>query len=273
MSVCAFNTLPLRIITLYPKEFETVKSAFQETGFTNPISRFVAVNGKERQAQLKDDGVISVRALCEIDKMETREAHSSIPSWGGVGCYLSHEALWREAAASTHGLLIAEADVSPLPDALEKATAAFNEVVTALGGLPEVLYVGFSFSLDSQSFQGVTTCKRAMNRIMGTLCYYVSPIGAKLLLKRSRPVEVQVDSYMGYCFVLNPDTFRAFHMLHSVIPQKPWGTSIQTKRVEDLAGEGYTSSRDSLDVVIAFLVGCLFIIMVLHYHSLTSKRV
>lgn len=268
MSVCAFNTLPVRVISLHPEEYDTVNKAFRNTGFTNPISRFVAVNGQERQVQLKEDGIVSIRALCEIDKMKTREAHSSIPSWGGVGCYLSHEALWREAAASPHGLLVAEADVSPLPDALSKATAAFDEVIKALGGLPEVLYIGFSFSLDSQSFQGVTTCKRTMNRMMGTLCYYVSPVGAKLLLKRSRPVEVQVDSYMGYCFILNPDTFRAFHMIDSVIPQKAWGTSIQTKRVEDLAGGGYENGHNPFDKIVAFLFGCLFILLVIRLRSI-----
>jgi GR25 family glycosyltransferase involved in LPS biosynthesis len=264
-SISTFDKLPLRVISLHREEYDTVKNAFQSNRFTNPISRFVAVNGKERQAELREDGIVSIRALCEIEKMKTREAHSSLPSWGGVGCYLSHEALWHEAAASPHGLIIAEADASPLPDALIKATAAFNELVTRLGTPPDILHIGFSYSLESQTLQGVTTCKRVMNRIMGLMCYYISPRGASMLLKRSRPIEVQVDSYMGYCYILNLDTFKAFHMVQSVVPQKAWGTSIQTKAVEDLAGKGYENTRNPLDIVMAFLIGCLLILVIAHF--------
>ena len=266
-SVCAFDTLPLRIITLHAPEYDTVKTAFQDTGFVNPVSRFTAVNGKERQAQLKDDGVLSIRALCEIEKMKTREAHSSLPSWGGVGCYLSHETLWHEATASQHGIIIAEADAFPLPDAMAGATAAFDELVLRLGGLPDVLHIGYFFSVDAQPYKGVTTCTRTMNRILGLQCYYISPRGAKMLLKRSRPIEIQVDSYMGYCYSLNIDTLKAFQTVRSFVIQKSLtGTTIQTKRVEDLAG-GLNGTGDAFNTSIAFLVGCLFILLVLHFNT------
>ena len=266
MSVCAFNTLPLRVITLHTKEYDTVRTAFQETGFTNSISRFVAVNGKEKQTQLKEDGVISVRALCEIETMKTREAHSSLPSWGGVGCYLSHETLWHEAVASQHGIIVAEADAFPLPDAMAEATAAFDELVLRLGTLPDVLYIGYLFSLDTKPYEGVTRSTRTLNRVMGTQCYYISPRGASMLLKRSRPIEVQVDSYMGYCYSLNASTIKAFQTITPLVVQKSLGTTIQTKRVEDLAG-GPNGTGDVFNTLIAFLVGCLFILLVLHFNA------
>lgn len=226
------------------------------------------MNGKEKQAQLKEDRVVSVRALCEIEKMKTREAHSSLPSWGGVGCYLSHETLWHEAAASQHGIIIAEADAFPLPDAMAEATAAFDELVLRLGALPDVLHIGYFFALDSQPYEGVTKSTRTLNRVLGLQCYYVSPRGASMFLKRSRPIEAQVDSYMGYCYSLNANTMKAFQTVRTLVIQKSLsGTTIQTKRVEDLAGSNDTGNQTMFETSIAFLVGCLFILLVLHFHN------
>ena len=70
--------------------------------------------------------------------------------------------------------------------------------------------------------------------------------------------------------MLNPNTIKAFHTLQNIIPQKAWGTSIQTKTVEDLAGSKYENGANPLDMVIAFLVGCLFIILVIRYHKSTT---
>ena len=87
-----------------------------------------------------------------------------------------------------------------------------------------------------------------------------------MLLKRSRPIEVQVDSYMGYCYSLNASTIKAFQTITPLVVQKSLGTTIQTKRVEDLAG-GPNGTGDVFNTLIAFLVGCLFILLVLHFNA------
>ena len=253
-----FDGIPMRVISMKTSEFDTVKNKMQKAGFKNTITHFDAVNGKEKADELRESGIVSIRALCEIEKVITREAHSSMPSWGGVGCYLSHETLWKEAADSKEGIIILEADADPTVNAFVKSTEAFNELQKHLNGLPSVLHIGFFFSIQNRVEKGLTKSVRVVSRLLGLSCYYISPDGAKQLLRHSRPIEVQVDSYMGYCYLLNSDTLKAYQMNTPEVPQKQTGTTIQLKRVEDQAGSS-TPQTNKNDIFVAFLAGGIIV--------------
>lgn len=256
---CApFASLPVRVITITEKEFAGVRDSLKDAGFANPVSRFEAILGAGRRAEMMTSKEITTRALYEIEHGKTREAHSSMPSWGGVGCYLSHEALWREAAASSAGLIVAEADCRPAPGAANESARVFSDVCAFMGGPSELIWFGWLVAPEQIQEAGLRDIMRVPDRVLGLHFYYVSPAGARTLLSRSRPIEVQVDSYMGYMVKLAK--MAAFVPKRSLfVQQNETGSAIQLKRVEDvMAASPVQNSNNSnnhlLLAVMLFLV-------------------
>jgi GR25 family glycosyltransferase involved in LPS biosynthesis len=245
-----FAGLPVRVIAMTDEEFAAVRGSLEGAGLANPVSRFAAIRGADRRDELtRDAAAISPRALYEIEEGATRESHSSMPSWGGVGCYLSHEALWREAAASPAGLLVAEADCRAAPGAAAESARVFGEVCALLGRPPELLWLGWVVVLEQTAEAGLKEVVRTPDRVLGTHFYYVSPAGARTLLSRSRPIEVQVDSYMGYMTKLaRMDAFAPERSLFT--QENEGGTKIQLKRVEDVMASPCPNSDPAMVVLL-----------------------
>ena len=263
-----FSAIPMRVIAMTPKEFSDVRDPLVAAGFTNPISHFQAIRGADMRAKLMaDPTAISPRAVYEIEEASAREAHSSMPSWGGVGCYLSHEALWRESAASSTGVIIMEADCRPVEGAKAGAEKVFAQTSALLGRPPELLWFGFIYTHEQKSEIGLKDAVRVTDRVLGAHAYFVSPAGAKALLSRSRPIEVQVDSYTGYMTkLLGPQKLSAFVPVRSLFIQRnERGTTIQLKRVEDILGSPSQPTQPFLLAVafLLFLVVAVFLVLAL----------
>ena len=260
-----FTSLPVRVIAMTDEEFTSVRDSLKGAGLKNPVSRFEAIRGTAmRDEMIRDETAISPRALYEIEKAETREAHSSRPSWGGVGCYLSHAALWREAAASDAGMILAEADCRAKPDAAEESARVFADVCALLERPPELLWLGYLSAL-RQTPSGLNGISQVGGIVHGTHFYYVSPAGARTLLSRSRPIEVQVDSYMGYMTSLNSDKFASFAPQRTLFTQQnATGTSIQSKRVEDVMATGPDTTLLKLMGALIFILSflCVYLLLV-----------
>ena len=241
----SFNNIPARVVTMKKEEYETTKKRLEDAGFGN-ISHFPAVVGKEKKGEITGNrGKLSYRAETEIIHANSREAHSSMPSWGAVGCYLSHVALWEEAARSKNGILVFEADVKPVGDARKKFEHKFSQLVEHRGGRkPDLFFLGGFGSPTRTSVKGLEGVGRLTDRKYGTEAYYVSPEGAKKLLQHAFPMEVQVDSYIGYQILRDakkdtesskdPTLFEAFIVEDYLTTQENLeGSSIQTKPVKE----------------------------------------
>lgn len=238
------SSLPAYVITMTEEEFNKVKSALNIAGFSN-VTRFPAIVGKDMKAQLENDrSMITYRGVTEVDFASYREAHSSLPSWGGVGCYLSHLGLWREAERSPNGILVFEADATPSENAAYMAGEDMKALVNALGGhRPDFVYLGGFGAPPSEPVPNVPGVSRILDRKYGLEAYYVSPEGARKLIKDALPIEVQVDTYIGYKILRGAggserdkepeaDAFVAYQLNNHVVHQENQeGTSIQTKPV------------------------------------------
>lgn len=235
------DSLPSRVITMKEEEFEKTSKALADAGFRN-ISRLEAVNGKAMKSTISGDRtVITYRAEYEIDHAEYREAHSSMPSWGGVGCYLSHVKAWEEAMKTPHGLFVFEADAIPAgPDAYEETKKVLLQFVAAHSGKPpDLLFIGGNGYPKTEDVQGVPSVKRLLSRMFGTEGYYVSPEGAQKLRKEAYPIEVQVDTFISYVMRVDngPERFKAYVLTKKTMGQENQeGTSIQLKEVRDDGG-------------------------------------
>ena len=297
----SLKDVPSFVITMTEEEFQKVKQRLESAGF-HDVSRFAAINGKEKRGEvINDRDKLTYRAETEIVHSSAREAHSSMPSWGGVGCYLSHVALWEMASRSPNGILVFEADVKPFANAraeFEKKLKALVEHRSASatgdhgGKLPDMFFMGgFGYSpRDKTGTPKGAGISRLTDRKYGTEAYYVSPEGARKLLKDAFPMEVQVDSYIGYKILrgTQPNGARAFAAPDSgtgtgssssdeafdayivdtylAVQENLAGTSIQTKAVQ-----GGDTSRPDWVLVAALIVVSLSGLLLLYFHYKKSK--
>lgn len=252
-----FDNIPARIITMTNDEFDLAKDRLVQSGLKNPISRFPAIDGKSHRSTLVlDRSKITLRCLYNIEYSETRESHSDMPSWAGVGCALSHAQLWEEASKSKNGLIIFEADVVvQKPDATDKSREVFSELARTLQAPPDFLFLGYLNTEKPIEFSSLS--KQATSRVYGLQAYYVSPRGAKVLLETFYPVEVQVDSYIGY--LVGMKKINAYLSKANAYGQEGLRTSIQTKRVNEkmtvsLDWSGFWYPALALIVVVFFIV-------------------
>ena len=144
---------------------------------------------------------LSWRARAVLDgQLETTDI-SNLPSFGAVGCYLSHVALWRQLVASGD-----EAYAIFEDDARVRRPADLERVLRDAGDHPEydVLFLGWRFPLDtlfgrrrgppdaSGRFQPMLA-----PRFYETHAYVIRRRAAEALLRDALPIEMQIDAYMG----------------------------------------------------------------------------
>lgn len=264
------DSVPFYVMALSDAAYQKCKTKFVNAGFKNPIHHFNAVDGKKMRTELVDDrSKLSFRAMTEIEHSKERETHSSMPSWGGVGCYLSHVALWEKAKEG--GLFIIEEDAGPVSGAADTMRKEFEEV-QALKDDNYIYWPGYIGARFTEPV-GSTKFKKAKGVVYGAQMYYVSPAGAESLLKNAFPMEVQVDSYMGYVFVNN---LVSAYLSPSplVVQQNVTGTTIQTKRVGS-NDSGLTAKKDNLmtrtNAGIAVLFGILVFFLLFWWWNQSSR--
>lgn len=234
------DSVPGYIITLEEDNFKETKDRLEKAGFKN-LEWFQGVNGKEMADQLRNDRAkLSYRALTEIDHSDFREAHSSMPSWGGVGCYLSHVGTWKAARESNNGILVFEQDAIAMSnDSYDSVKKVLEDLYTVENKLPDLVYIGGFNVPEMDPVKGLSSVGRVKSRVYGLEAYYISPEGATKLLQNAFPMEVQVDSYNGYVIAETYDTpnaLKAYFMKEKFITQENnEGTSIQLKDVRDTA--------------------------------------
>lgn len=275
------DQIPARVIAMTDSEYNTVEKRLSKEGFKN-ISWLAGVDGKTVGPSLKSDrSKLSFRAQQEIEFSEYREAHSSLPSWGGIGCYLSHVDAWKEAEKSKTGLLVFEADAKPVPDAAAKFNAIFKAFQEQHhDALPDIFFFGGSGSQRHTTIPKSNALLRLLDRQYGTEGYYVSPAGARKLLQDALPMEVQVDTYIGYKIERDRkkawDDANAFVALKSkdrlVQQENQEGTKIQTKPVRPGDGGESWMSQVVVILLLCFLALCTALFLLEYYKNYTAKK-
>ena len=266
------DALPAYVITLKEEAFHETKKRLADGGFKN-LEWFKGVNGKEMADQLRNDrNMLSFRALVEIDHAEYRECHSSLPSWGGVGCYMSHLEMWKKARDSENGIIVFEQDAVP---ASKDAYKNVKEVLEKLykvndNKLPDYVNIGGFNIPEHEEIPGVPNTVRAKGRMYGSEAYYISPEGGSKLVQNALPIEVQCDSYTGYVITQSynkPDAFLAYVIKDKYVSQENQeGTSIQLKPIRDVSPGG--EPFDYNYIVLTILVLILFGLMYQYRHDL-----
>lgn len=261
------DSVPIHIIALSTAGFEKCKARFEQAGFKNPIHHLNAVDGKSvRDQYVNDRSKLSLRALTEIEHADTREAHSSMPSWGGVGCYLSHVQLWEKCKSDDKQLFVAEEDAAPVPNAVAEIKKQLEQAKKVAGD--DLMYwPGYIGGKNLVRVPNTDLKRPTKSVVYGTQMYLVTPKCATKLLQDAFPMEVQVDSYLKY-LVLNNSVNILLSKVPLVRQDNPTGTKIQTKMIE-ASNTGNTAAMNTQNVtIIVALVGVIVFVL---FFSLLSK--
>jgi|688.fasta_scaffold07723_13 GR25 family glycosyltransferase involved in LPS biosynthesis len=146
----------------------------------NKLSVFKAVTPND--FVLED--VVATSQLPIIKQKQRRITHSDLSKASQVACALSHIALWEVCNAQNSPLVIMEDDVCP-PN-------LSNRIKSAAKSAAHV-------TLISSATQTWDAAHSKVTNFTGTGAYYLTPQGARILLKHARPVSMHVDRYMPAC--------------------------------------------------------------------------
>lgn len=121
-----------------------------------------------------------------------------------IGCYLSHVQLWQKAIQINEPIIIVEDDVEISQEFIMKAVDRIP---------PNVDHAALIYSL----FVDRSLCRdfwcdiQPRHSFGGTLMYYITPNGARILLENALPIVVEVDQYIGYVASVNRNFSSVFY--------------------------------------------------------------
>ena len=168
----------------YKKTFQSVKSLFPNS------EKFSAIDSKDLDV---NDSRISYLARGKIN-MKRDVDHDDISSLGAVGCYLSHVALWKKCVELNKPIIVTEDDIL-LSEKNRKEIRRIYKHIPVNSNFAALLYIP---SLSSWVNCSNNWCEIHTRGIRGTQMYYITPNGAKMLLKHAFPITMQVDAYISY---------------------------------------------------------------------------
>lgn len=190
--------LPVLVINLAEKPEQYVRVVAMAAEFGIPstcVERLDAVRGsalpEHERAQY-----VSLRGRGEIEAGQ-RESHQGLPSWGAVGCTLSHMKAWRECVRRNETILVLEDDVVFHGGSQEWKDTVLD-IAQSSGTLWDVCVMR-GRHLEGSEASGVRVLSNPWPRgasFYGTEAYLLSPAGAALLLTQALPINQQTDFYI-----------------------------------------------------------------------------
>jgi GR25 family glycosyltransferase involved in LPS biosynthesis len=222
------------------------------------VERFHAINGKATQNDIKNKPtVLTPMAQNDIQIRASRSNHRALATWGAVGCYLSHVALWKKALESEHGIIVFEDDAD-LGDPESSATLVsdLDRMLAEnyrLNG--HFLYLTSTLIPASELVTDIddsSLLQAVRGRTYGTWAYYISPEGARILLKSAMPMDQQVDSYIGSIIGLGDKEklpLTHYEQFNAYIVTLPLFTAGIPADPADPAGKAHVTSIQTKDLV------------------------
>lgn len=142
------------------------------------LERFEAIDGSDVK------GSVSARANIYNGY---KHSHLEIDSVGALGCAMSHIALWKRI--STEPCVILEDDVILLED-------YDRRLALAVASGYDLVMLGKQYGHATKGVETLVPWSRKGKLHNGSFAYYLTPVGAKLLLDNVFPVSMSNDHYM-----------------------------------------------------------------------------
>lgn len=195
------------------------------------LQRFPAVDGKT--IDLETDKRIST--LCRYNiKNATRRSHDMLDSIGGVGCALSHIALWTKLVNSTENVfLVLEDDILIKEEQWDNVRMLFaRDPKLADSTTWDIWSIG---RIQCSEQMGVKPADRYVvedkwlqcQQFVGLNAYFISRTGAAKLLKDVFPIQQHIDWYITFYGQTKP--FKIIHNKLVNYKQRGTGSDIAMK--------------------------------------------
>lgn len=187
------------------------------------VQRFEGVDGKS--IDIINDSRIALSTKKNILK-KSRRSHEEFDSVGGVGCALSHIAMWQELVNSEYDkMIIFEDDARVKPEFIEKIDGIIqrSSILKDTSGW-DILLLGCA-SHESEDIE----YERELNDVRyfyGAFAYVITKGCARRLLGAAFPIHCHIDVWMSI--------YKKVHGLRILLPKNPvathgsMGTEIQT---------------------------------------------
>jgi len=163
------------------------------------IKRFIGVDGKT--LDIKNDPRVTTLTKRNI-ATKTRRSHEEIDTIGGVGCALSHIAVWQWLADSDHEMvLIFEDDAVVPPDFIAKANACIQKSILKDNKKWDVWLLGGKWE-DLSSIPDEKDVIRIEAFVLFH-AYILTRRCAKKLLQDAYPIHCHIDIWLSIYAYMN----------------------------------------------------------------------
>ena len=195
------------------------------------LKRFLGVDGKTIDIQ-KDPRVSTMTKRNII--MKTRRAHEQLDSVGGVGCALSHIALWKWLSESNEDiLLVMEDDALVPPDFVQRANQIIQESPTLQDPKKWDLWVIGAKWEQTDTIPGeYKTGLIQASAFFMTHSYVITKQYAQKMYEHCFPIEAHIDFWMSNFGIINKATIVATPKLQ--LKQAGAKSDIQSKKAPSL---------------------------------------
>jgi hypothetical protein len=211
-----------------------------------------------------DHPYISVSMDAYYSLLNGRKQHKDLSSKGALGCYLSHVMLWKELVEreDLNYMVIFEDDIVTVPSL--KYANIYDEMISLL----EEINYDFDIFLLGYILRDNKYLTEISNRIGKTSffwclhSYVISKKGAKKLLEKIFPIEMQIDSYISYYSYFNKD-FNIYYSKRILFKQSSKRkTNIQDECFVCMINDYYDKNNNSNDFT-NFLIGVIVLIIII----------
>ena len=144
------------------------------------------------------DANVSTRAHAVLEGAIDTLNTSDLPSWGAVGCALSHVALWERLVSSGEPYMAIFEDDAVIKRDVDVQALAQHAVHLGC----DVLLLGWRLPIDTWFRPRLRSVDEEFKELVAprfyeTHAYIITNKGARALLAEVRPIEMQIDAYMG----------------------------------------------------------------------------
>lgn len=172
----------------------------------NNIEIFEAVDGQ----LLNKNDINNELTLKTKYTLNNPSSYDDIRSYGEIGCYLSHTKIWKEIVNNNYSnCIIFEDDVIPKID--------YETIIKYIDNIPsnyDIAYLGW-WSRNNMNNNNKNSYWLYSNydnvykeNVLGLYSYIISNSGAKKLLSKAFPIDVQLDTYVSLYNNVNKDFIR-----------------------------------------------------------------
>ena len=237
-------------------KWPSIISSLNNVGFSN-AQIFPAINGKnfqnpnseEVQKYGPPESFISTWTLYNLKNNITRKFHEQIPSWGGIGCALSHAAIWQILLESPNDrVLIFEDDVSKFAPNFQKL---FQDYVNNLPADMDVAFLDVVKNFDGVKINDFVTSIKS--QFFGLHAYIITKKAVQNFFKKFFPIEIQIDSYMFEYAQMN--NMKMYTSSKHLCTQKNDGKS----SIQDVCVLCIINNKEFVIMVISFIILLLLV--------------